>query len=161
MKKVILSIIPALLLTSCGPSVKLIGTVNMISNRNVSTKESYIQVKSYSGDSKKELSRNKGKNVQEALDNLVRSVPGGEFVMNAKIYIIDTKYYSVSGDVWGLEQNQNYKGFKKGDRIMWKDNFVKYTGVITDLKDDKEATVKQDENGKIRTVRYDEMQKIE
>lgn len=161
MKKATISAIAALILTACGPSFKQIGYLNMISTRNVSTKENYVVIKSYVGSGKKDLKGHKGKTLDEAVTNLVRTVPGGEFVQNAKVYVIDGQYYSIEGDVWGTADGQNFKGFKKGDHVMWKDNFVKFTGVITDLNDDKEVTVKQDENGKIRTVRYSEMSKID
>jgi hypothetical protein len=160
MKKTIFILAATVVMTSCGPSFKQIGYLNMISTRNVSTKENYVNIKSYVGEDKKELKRNKGKTLDEAVTNLVKTVPGGEFIQNAKVYIIDATYYAVAGDVWGTTEMQNYKGFKVGDRVMWKDNFVKYTGVITDLKSDKECTVKQDENNKVRIVRYEEMSKI-
>jgi hypothetical protein len=160
MKKTII-IIAAVALASCGPTFKQIGYLNMISTRNISTKENYTVIRSYVGSGHKDLKDHKGRTLDEAVSNLVRTVPGGEYVANAKVYVIDGQYYAIEGDVWGVAETQNFKGFKKGDRVWWKDAFVKYTGVITDLKDDKEVTVRQDENGKIRTVRYDEMSKIE
>lgn len=178
MKKIILFVTVATL-TSC-ISIKQIGYINMISTRNISMKENYAQVKSYSGESDKELLKNKAKSVDEAVTNLVRTVPGGEFVMNAKIYIVNSEYYAVSGDVWGVASKGlnkvdnmhindaadnsievNFKGFKKGDHILWQDGFIKYTGIISDLKDNEVATVKQDKNGRIRTVKYEVMQKID
>lgn len=158
-KNLILSAAVALMVSSCGPSIKQIGYLNMISTRNVSVKEQYVSLRNGVGGDNRDLKRNKAATVDMAVGNLVKNVPGGEFVQNAKIYVIG-KEYAVSGDVWGLSGEINHKGFKIGDHVMWKDNFVKFTGVITELKDDKECTVKQDENGKIRIVRYDEMSKI-
>jgi len=160
MKKATLPLLVAVAMTAC-TSVKQIGTLNMISTRNVSTKETYVNVRSYAGEDRKELKRNKAKTLDEAVNNVVKNVPGGEFIQNAKVYVIDSKYYSVSGDVWGTADNQNYKGFRKGDHVAWKDLGVRYSGVITDLVDSDYATVKQDENGKARKVRYNEMSKID
>jgi hypothetical protein len=159
MKNTIFLLIAALL-TGC-MSVKEVGKVNMISNRNVSMKENYVLVRSYAGSGKRDLKRNKSKTIDGAVENLVRSVPGGEFVMNAKILLLDAKYYAVDGDVYGLNQERNFKGFKVGDRVEWKDLLVRYTGVIVDLKNDREASVKDEANGKIRSVRYDEMSKTD
>lgn len=159
MKKTIAVLLMAALFGGCRAKIELIGSLNMISTRNVSTKENYTQIKSYAGTANNELRRNKAKSIDEAINNTIRNTPGGEFLMNVKIYRVG-EAYAVGGDVWGLVQNQNFKGFKKGDRISWKDNFVRYTGVISDLKNDKEATVIQDENNKVRTVLYEDMEKI-
>lgn len=159
MKKIILFCSAAVAVASCGPSIKQIGYLNMISTRNVTTKNEYVNLRNAVGGDNRDLKRNKATTLDMAVGNLVKNVPGGEFVQNVKVYTIG-KYYAVSGDVWGLSGEINHKGYKVGDHVMWKDNFVKYTGVITELKDDRECTVKQDENGKIRIVKYDEMSKI-
>ena len=159
MKKTLLILCSIVALNSCGPSIKQIGNLNMISTRNVSTKEQYVNLRNSVGNENRDLKRNKAATLDQAVGNLVKNVPGGEFVQNVKVYAIG-KYYAVSGDVWGLSGEINHKGFKVGDHIMWKDGFVKYTGVITELKDDRECTVKQGENGKIRIVAYAEMSKI-
>jgi len=159
--KNLLIVFTTLFFVNCGHKLKLIGTLNIVGSRNVSLNQNYTLIKSYAGMSNKEIKRTKANNIENAISNLVRTVPGGEFLQNCKIYVVDLKYYCVEGDVYGLTQNANVQGFKKGDRVMWKDNFVKYTGVISDLSSEKEATVKQDENGKIRVVRYSEMTRIE
>lgn len=146
--------------TACGPTIKMVGQFNMISTRNVSAKENYTLVKSYAGEGRKDLSRNKGNTMDAAVNNLVRSVPGGEFVMNAKIYVIDNLYYAVAGDVYGLSVGQNYKGFKKGQKVQYRIAGVKYQGVITTLINNDQCTV-QTESGKIKVFKYSELTIIE
>lgn len=144
-------------LSNC-TSVKEVGKLTMISTRNVDSKTEYTNLRGYVGSTKKELKKLKGKTVEEAVDNLVRTTPGGEFVKNVKVFVINSKYFAIQGDVWGYEEKANFKGFKVGDFVQWKDNFILFKGTITDLKDDKHASVK-DESGKVRLVKYTEMQK--
>lgn len=146
--------------TACGPSIKLVGEFNMISTRNVSMKESYTVIKSYAGEGRRDLDKNKASTMDGAVNNLVRSVPGGEFIMNAKIYVIDNLYYSVGGDVYGLEAGQNYKGFKKGQRVQWKSMGVRFQGKVVNLKSSDEITV-ETENGVIKNFSPDELTIIE
>jgi hypothetical protein len=100
MKKATMVLAIAAMLTSCMSS-KQIGKLNMISNRNVDSKMDYVLIKNYVGGSKKELKRYKGKTIEEAIDKVVKATPGGEFLKNVKLYVIDSKYYAVEGDVWG------------------------------------------------------------
>lgn len=93
----------AILMGSC-MSVKQIGKLNMISNRNVDSKMEYANLKNYAGGSRKELKRLKAPTLEGAIDNVVKKVPGGEFLKNVKIYVINSKYFAVEGDVWGYPQ---------------------------------------------------------
>lgn len=142
-------------LTSC-ISTKQIGDLNMISTRNVETKTDYVLIRNYMGGTKKELKRSKAKDLKDAVNNLVKQTPGGEFVKNAKVYLVNGKYYAVEGDIWGVAQNINFRGFKVGDIVQYKGN--KYT--ITELKNDKVCTIK-DDNEKIREVSYDDLKRID
>jgi hypothetical protein len=142
-------------LTSC-ISAKQIGDLNMISTRNVETKTDYVLIRNYMGGTKKELKRSKAKDLKDAVNNLVKQTPGGEFVKNAKVYLVNGKYYAVEGDIWGIAQNVNFRGFKVGDILQYKGN--KYS--ITELKNDKVCTIK-DENEKIREASYDDLKQID
>jgi len=157
MKKYALVVLVAMM-ASC-MSVKQIGKVNMISNRNIESKADYVPIRNYMGGSKKELKRLKAASLEQAIDNVVRNTPGGEFLKNVKIYIINNKYFAVEGDIWGFEGNGNMKGFKVGDMVQWKDVGQTFTGTIVDLKNEKRATVK-DSGGKLREVKYSEMLKV-
>jgi hypothetical protein len=166
MKKISYFLLFAVLLAAC-TSVKQIGKVNMISNRNVNPELKYQVITTYSGGSNKELKKTRASSIEDAIDQTVRKVPGGEFVMNAKIYLVDSKYIAVEGDVWGNAGQQSYRGFKVGDQVTWKTklnvNGTKYlTGKITTLKDDKSCLVKiDDEKGKTIELEYDEITKTD
>jgi len=160
MKKIIYSTL-IFLAFSC-TSIKQIGQVNMISNRNIDPKLNYEAISRYSGGSKKELKRSRAVSIQDAIDNTVRKIPGGEFLMNVKIYSINEKYIAVEGDVWGQNNNITFRGFEVGDEVTWKviENFKSLykTGLIRSLKDDKTCLI-EDENGQVVEKKYDEITK--
>ncbi len=157
----------ALLFTSCA-EVTEIGRVNMISNRNIDSNGEYALLASYSGGTSKELRKSRALNLQDAIDKTVKKIPGGEYLMNAKIYVIlkpfsnKIKYYSVEGDVWGHKENKSYRGFKVGDTVTWKSSISgKWkTGVIKSLKDDYSCLIEL-ESGKIIEKKYDNISKAE
>jgi hypothetical protein len=148
-------------------SVKQIGKVNMISTRNIDPNLKYQVVTTYSGGSKKELKKSRATSIEDAIDQTVKKVPGGEFLMNCKVYLVNTKYIAVEGDVWGNPTQQMYRGFKVGDKITWKNkslvNGTKFfTGTISALKDDKTCYVKVDnEVDKTVELSYDDITKTE
>ena len=166
MKKIVYFLLLAVIFTAC-TSVEQIGKVNMISNRNVDPQLKYQVLTTYSGGTSKEFKKSRATSIEDAVDQTVRKVPGGEFVMNAKIYLVKGKYIAVEGDVWGNLAQQSYRGFKVGDTVTWKSKSVtkgtKYlTGKISTLKDDKSCLVKvDDETGKIIELEYDEITKTD
>lgn len=103
MKKTIYILVAAVLMGSC-MNVKQIGKLNMISNRNIDSKMDYANLNNYAGGSKKELRKLKSKTLEGAIDNVVKKTTGGEFLKNVKIYVINSKYFAVEGDVWGYPQ---------------------------------------------------------
>ncbi|HMR42576.1 MAG TPA: hypothetical protein PKC40_02020 [Saprospiraceae bacterium] len=146
--------------TSCGTSIKPIGKVNMISTRNIDSNFDYKRIKSYVGISKRDLKRTKGATIDEAIYNTVRIVPGGEFIMNAKLYMIDNKYFAVEGDVWG-RSIEEYRGLQVGDKVQWVTSFGgKKVGVITGFIDDKECLVKEDGDSTSSKVSFDRVFKV-
>ncbi|MDO9253957.1 MAG: hypothetical protein Q7U54_00490 [Bacteroidales bacterium] len=159
MKKIVYFLLFAVLLAAC-TSVKQIGKVNMISNRNVDPKLNYDVISTYSGGSNRELKKSNAKTIEDAIDQTVRKVPGGEFLMNAKIYMVNGQYIAVEGDVWGVKSNVAYRGFKVGDKVTWKvmSNFK--TGTIMSLKDDMTCLV-ETKNGDIIEKKYDDISKAE
>ncbi len=172
MKTLLKTAFMMIFLSSCFTSVKQIGKLNMISNRNVESNANYVLVKTYAGASKKELKHTKAVTVEDAIDNTIRQVPGGEFLKNAKIYIVKHKYFAVEGDVWGLSGNISFKGFKVGDHVTWKNkrNLVEkiagekpyLTGVIKSLKDDQTCLIQIDGvDQKTTELLYDDISKTE
>ena len=150
-----------LLMNSCAPSIQKIGTLNMIAHRNVDMKLDYELIATYSGGSNRELKKSRNKTVEEALENTVRKVPGGEMLLNVKLYQIKGKYYAVEGDVWGKSGEHGIRGFHVGDRVVCKDvNFIKKLnlssndivyGEVTGLIDDKSVYIKLE--GTERTIK--------
>lgn len=147
-----------LLLASC-VTTKQIGTVNMISNRNIESSANYALLKSYMGANKQEIRQSKAKTIEDAIDQVVKSTPGGEFLKNVKIYKVSTNYLAVEGDVWGITENMNFRGFAVGDKVKWTKLFKDYTGVIVDLKNDKSCTIKADSDQSIVEEDYKSLTK--
>lgn len=105
MKNFIILSLMIIFISSCS-NIKRIGDLNMISNRNIDTKENYVLIERYVNDSKREIKKSKAKTIEEAIDKTVKNVNGGEFIKNAKIYMIQKKnkyYFAVEGDVWGVK----------------------------------------------------------
>jgi hypothetical protein len=147
-------------LTSC--SHKLIGKLTMMADRNIENKTDYVLLSSYAGGSKKEIRKSKAETIEEALNQTVKSVPGGEFGKNVKIYFVSPrKRYAVECDVWGLSNNQQMKGFKAGDRVQWFSFGVKHTGKITNVVDDVDCMILDDSDGQSKKVKIENMAKIE
>ncbi|HEY1871029.1 MAG TPA: hypothetical protein VGG71_08220, partial [Chitinophagaceae bacterium] len=84
----ILFIVIGITITSCATPVKQIGKVNMISNRNVDPALNYGVISSYSGGSMRELKHSRATSIDDAIDQTVKKIPGGEFLMNVKIYMV-------------------------------------------------------------------------
>jgi hypothetical protein len=162
MKKGILSLVViSLIATSCS-SVKIIGSVNMLSHRNVNTQTEYQLLTSYAGGSPKERKKSKAVTIEDAIDQTVKKVAGGEYLMNAKIYqIINGRkmFYFCEGDVWGSKANISYRGFKVGDKVIV-DGVVNTIATIKSLKDDKTCFIIR-VNGVIEEVKYDRISKAE
>ena len=164
MKQITCLFLFAVILTAC-TSVKQIGKVNMISTRNVDPNLNYDVISTYSGGSRRVLKKSKSNSIQEALDKTVKKVPGGEFLMNCKIYLVKSKYIAVEGDVWGILTQLTFRGFKIGDKVTWKKKDIIngkriLTGTITALKDDETCYVKVDnENDKAVELSYDDLTK--
>lgn len=144
-------------------SVKQIGKLNMISNRNVDPALNYKLISNYSGGSDREVKKSKAVNLEMAIDQTVKKVPGGEFLMNAKIYVVNKKYFAAEGDVWGISSDKStaeFNGFKIGDKVTWK-KFGKFrTGKIEAFKDNANCLVK-DEDSKTVEIKYIDLTKIQ
>ena len=150
------------LLSSCGSTytVAPCGELSVVSTRNIDKSVKYTQLKAYAGISgteieaamaasknglikaknpiTKEINAYKAKLLNQTVDNVVKSVAGGEYLYNAKFYTVTettaqkTKskdgtsqpvvltYFIACGDVWGVDDpNANIKGFKRGDNVMF------------------------------------------
>lgn len=150
--------------------ILLIGKLSIVSNRNFESNYDYVLIKSYANASNNDLIRNKARTLEEAIDKVVKSTAGGEFLKNVKIYElyksnkkVKENYYSVEGDVWGLKDKSLHMqhGFKVGDKVIYKDLIgVKKSGVIKNLKNEKTCIVKLEGKNSVVEISYDIINKI-
>ncbi len=91
-----------------------LGTLTMMSTRNVDSKTEYVELARYvdseSKEAKKMLkntSSESGKKLDMAVDRCVATVPGGEFMKNVQIYAQGSNV-KVIGDVWGKSSGFSY-----------------------------------------------------
>ncbi len=131
----------------------------MISNRNIDSNLDYKPISTYSGAEFRDLRFTRATSIEEAVDQTVRSIPGGEFLMNVKIFLVNGRYFAVEGDVWGRLDGVVFKGFQVGDEVSWKSGREYISGIITSLKDEYRCLIKLD-SGVIKEVQYSELTKI-
>ena len=160
--------ITALLISTVGcPRIRVEqkGKINMISTRNVETDFDYILLRSYAGGAESEIKGSRAKTLDEALDQTVKNVPGGEFLMNAVIFLVKKgkkEYFAIQGDVWGREDDISYRGLVVGDRITFKRRKKGrkiLQGVIIGLKDSENCYVQLDGESMGIEVRFDQLVK--
>ena len=147
----------AVLACSC-TSYKEIGRLNMVSERNIDSKGEYILLRSYMGGAKNEIKesrKNKVYSIDDALNRTVKATPGGEFLKNVKVFLVDGKYIAVEGDVWGFANvEQQYRGFVKGDHVLYKSQGKNFKGSLTALKNDKICYFQEFGSQKIVEIGY-------
>jgi hypothetical protein len=134
------------LLSLTGCWTKL-GDLTTVSNRNIDSGTNYVELARYVEGRGKQLKHKKQGALEMAIDNTVKSIPGGEFLKNATIRMTPRgRYIRIVGDVWGIpgvltEAQQKAAKFNIGDNVSWNNagNFMK--GTITG-KDEDKAMVK-------------------
>jgi hypothetical protein len=146
----------AVILSSCGTTyfLKPVGELSMVATRNIDKSVNYTQLKAYAGVSGsdltsaiaaakkgvikaknpivKEINLFKATTLNQCVDNVVKSVAGGEYLYNTKFYLVGEVpfklygpkviiyNYIASGDVWGVNDgNANIKGFKVNDKVVF------------------------------------------
>jgi hypothetical protein len=184
-----------------------VGELTMASTRNIDDSKEYVALRNYAGISRtdveasissskkgiikrrnpiiKEINSYKSSRLQDAIDNVVKSVPGGEYLRNVRLYAVTessmkssskvfTMDYVVTGDVWGIEDgDHDIKGFLVDDKVVFtynkdlrkllKRNFKgklnkQYTGKILGLKGGF-GTIQLD-NGTVLDIPYSNLTKI-
>lgn len=144
-------------------TVKQIGDINMLSSRNIENNMNYVLLRSYMGGNKKEIRRSVKLEIttlQDAVNKVVKETPGGEFLKNVKIYLVDKKYISVEGDVWGLGGvKENYRGISLNDHVLYKNGGSIYKGSIVALKNDQICFFQEFGNPKILQIGYENITK--
>ena len=155
--------IVSILFVGCSTTYKIskIGDLTMASTRNIDKDANYEELKTYAGVSSldvnvssngtgtvksnspiaKKIEEFQANSLEDAMNKVVRSTPGGEYLKNLVIYSVDgtssssssvslgssenadeetTRKYVVTGDVWGEGGgNQGIKGFYKGDKVVF------------------------------------------
>lgn len=160
MKNTLITVAFAVLLSGCAQPV-LVGNVNQISTRNVDSSQKYELLKRYAGSGTKELTKNLSKTLEGSIENVLKSTPGGEYMMNVKVYKLNNQY-AAEGDVWGLPNKNDIRGFRVGDKVAFKYYYDVEHGEITALIDGQKCFVKfKDKKGKIyeKEVAYDKLSK--
>lgn len=144
-------------------NIKQIGDVNMVSARNVETKMNYVLLRSYMGGDKKELRRSKNleiTSIESAVNKVVKETPGGEFLKNVKVFLIDNKYIGVEGDVWGIAGvKESFRGFSTSDHVVYKTSGKIYKGSLVALKNDKICFFQEFGVDKVLEIGYDKITK--
>ena len=156
MQKLFLSLSILFFLSGCGVKITQIGKLNMVSNRNISDKTEYQLLSSYTKASKKEMKKNNFKDLEAAMDFTVKKVPGGEYLMNPRFYLLTkgTKsYFFVEGDVWGNKIDANYAGLHIGDQVIIRDKRI--TKLFNLKKDFLNATLVGFKTSEIAIVEYE------
>jgi hypothetical protein len=165
MKKQVYFIIAlcSVLLTSCGVTIKQIGSINMISTRNVDPKLEYVRLTTYSGAGEKELKKTRAVSVEDAINQTVKKTPGGEMLMNVKLYLVSkgkSYYFAAEGDVYGFKgEKTSFRGFAVGDKVIV-DGALNRLATIKSLKDDKTCFI-ETALGVIEEVKYERISKAE
>lgn len=160
MKKILLLFVAVVMLYSC-LSTKQVGSLTVVSTRNLDPSADYDLVSGYAGGKKHDLRSSRNETIEDAVDQVISGVPGGEYLQNARVYMVRGKYFAVQGDVWGLASDANVHGFSVGDHVHWTRLFRDHTGVIVDLKSSKVCSVRDDSGGDVSDVSYDDLTRID
>src|SRR5258705_7810372 len=176
MKKLLQTLIlitSSIYLTSCSSWIQL-GSFTLVATRNFESKTEYKElrraVEGYDN-GKTITSNNHGGidvthngHITAAIEDAVRSVPGGEFMKNVEIFNKGGRI-KVIGDVWGLAENSSKNpfgyDFNIGDKVMFKSYGDILKGQVVGV-DPKEARVKYyDSRGReqIDNVAYNKLTK--
>ncbi|HZH86872.1 MAG TPA: hypothetical protein VFD77_06105 [Brumimicrobium sp.] len=98
MRKLLLITISTITLSSCAHRL---GDLTLLSNRNYDRSEEYVLLQR---DAKAKVKTKKNDVLERAVDKVTQSVEGGEFIMNATLWVSPSgKKMIVKGDVWGVK----------------------------------------------------------
>lgn len=146
------------ILVSC-LSVKQVGDLNMVSKRNIDLSHEYELKATYAKLSSKELRRSNAQTIEQAIDQCVRKIAGGEFLLNVKIYLVNQRYWAVEGDVYGLKNSTpDVRGFSVGNRVYYS---KRKTGIVTAIISPEMVVVQSDKRNKTHRVSTDRLVLIE
>lgn len=105
MKRAILIFSSTVMLASCS-SFYQVETAKQLANNKISSKDNYGLLATAVGISKKEIKRSEARTIDTAIARLLKTVPGGKCIRNARIYVVKRNYLAVSGDVYGTKNDE-------------------------------------------------------
>lgn len=115
-------LVTVFLISTLSCSYQRVGNLTVVSTRNFQNSENYVELsRNVTGYSKLK----KEDALQEAIDEAVNSIPGGEYMTNAVIYIKGDRAIKVTGDVYGqpaASPNTNNVSYSIGQQVFWIDN---------------------------------------
>ncbi|MCQ2280570.1 MAG: hypothetical protein MJZ49_07195 [Bacteroidales bacterium] len=133
---------------------QLVGAINMLSNRMINFNKHYELLQKNITLDDYVIQNNAAATLQEAIDKTVLSVPCGEFIMNAQIYMFDNMFVVV-GDVWGEKHNSCL--YEIGDLVSWDEKRV---GTIISIKNDDECVVKDLQTEQQKNLDFSDIHKV-
>ncbi len=109
MKKIMYLFLTCLIFSSCRSRYTVIGSLDMLSDRKIESTPDDKMICAGAGGSKKELKKARAVTIKGAVDSILNHVPGGAYLTNVRIYIVENDYLAVSGDVWGKTSSSAIK----------------------------------------------------
>lgn len=146
MKKTLFLLLLPFFFSCSSTTYTQIGQVNMISNRNVSSLQEYTLLSKFTSASPKQISNSTAQTINDAIDNVVKTIPGGEYLMNVKLYRNSSGFYAAEGDVWGIGGKRDINGMKVQDVVIWNKKGKVERVKILEFKADQEVSVLTSKN---------------
>lgn len=128
----------ALFIASCG-EYKRIGQFTMISTRNIDRSQNYELLQR---DVEAVIKTDQDDVLQEGIDKAIKKTPGGEYMMNVKIYLMtDGSKLKVIGDIYGIKtttiDNVVLNSFNVGDTVQFEKKGQIKEGIILSVDEGK------------------------
>lgn len=105
MKKLLLYTMLSVTLFSCN-SYRQVDSIKLLYNQRINPDINYKQLSVATGSSKRVIKKSQAMVIDSAINQLIRLVPGGCYIANAKVYVVKGHYLAVSGDVWGIKPTE-------------------------------------------------------
>lgn len=102
LKTACMCLMAGLMLASCASSYDAVGTVGMLAPDRVDKGVKYSKLTTNSGGGKQDLKNSKASTVTQAVQQVIDNVPGGKYMTNVTVYVVNGGYVAVKGDVWGI-----------------------------------------------------------
>jgi|GEM_PF-4477780 len=151
----------ALSLSGCWTKI---GDLSVMSNRLIDDKTEYVELARYIEGKGKQKKKSTG-SLENAIEDCIRQVPGGEFIKNTSIKVSGNgRRVRITGDVWGKKkegsevvQKENIKGYVVGDRVQ----AGRKMGTVISLIDSKQCLVQFDGDAVGTKIEYERLVRID